>query len=190
VAGGLIEMPALRGRFIPGLAGWAVLGAVPVAGAAIAWWQYRREQRTRFLASLAASALCMLTLLGGWAILTLDECKAPRTLVAEADACQTRRDVAVACLHLEHLPSLNFYCKRDIKHLRTNADMALMLDHPLPVYLFMPAETWNRLEKSAGATLKRVASHRDLYKNRDLVVVTNHGMMLPARFTSHVVDIP
>src|SRR5262249_8909402 len=38
LAGGLLPLPAMRGRALPGLEAWAVLGVLPVLGAAGGWW--------------------------------------------------------------------------------------------------------------------------------------------------------
>ena len=77
---------------------------------------------------------------------------------------------------LEHLPSLNFYTRREVMHQGNEAEALAFLRYPIPVYLFLPAQIWHGLKEAAPAGCRLIGHHPDLYRRDDIVLVTNdHG---------------
>ncbi|MCI0459096.1 MAG: glycosyltransferase family 39 protein [Gemmataceae bacterium] len=172
LAGGAIELPLMRGRYLPGLEVWALLGCVPLLGAGAAWWCVRRQARNGLVATCAVTAVLFLAPLAAWASAALNRHKAPQPLVEQAGALSRDREIRIGGYQLEHLPSLNFYCQRNVTHLTNEQQVREFLSYPLPVYLFLPAPLWERLRPAVGDY--RVAGrHRDLYRACEVVVVTN-----------------
>jgi 4-amino-4-deoxy-L-arabinose transferase-like glycosyltransferase len=172
VAGGTVPVPALAGRTLPGLGNWAWVGLVPVAGAAAAAWYLRHDRRGRLVASLAAAAVLFIGAFAAFPPRAVDAQKAPRPLVAAAGACRPGAEVRVAALDYFQ-PSLVFYCRREVEQLATDRQALDFLRGPLPAYLFCPAAVWDRLSVQVRGPVTLLARHRDLYRNFDVVVVTN-----------------
>ena len=99
--------------------------------------------------------------------------KAPRALVEQAQALQQTEDIRIGSWQLDHLPSLNFYARRDVTSFAQEAEVVSFLRYTLPVYVFMPADEWQRLCPSIEGFGRVVAQHPDMYKHSDIVVVTN-----------------
>lgn len=172
VVGGAIGQPLMRGRCLPGLESWAALGAVPLLGAVVACWFYRREERTALVLGFIVMAVLFVGALAGWGSIALDAFKAPRALVQNADALQPTREIRVGCYQY-YQPSLVFYCQREMHQMKEEDQALEFLKCPLQVYLFVPAAVWDKLAEKAEGTCHLVARHRDLYRNFDVVVVTN-----------------
>jgi hypothetical protein len=172
VAGGVFRVPALHGWRLEGLAVWAVLGALPVLGAGAAWWWFWRQRRDVMVVSIAASSILFTAGLFTWGSVAIDAHKAPRALVQIAQAQQTDRDIRVGCYQY-FLPSLVFYCRREVKHLDTEEQVLEFLRCPLTVYLFVPATLWEKLEAKVCGPHRLVARHRDLYRSCEVVVAMN-----------------
>jgi hypothetical protein len=111
--------------------------------------------------------------LAAWASATFNRFKAPQPLVAASGAFCRDRDIRIGAYRLEHLPSLNFYCQRNVQHHSSEADVEEFLATPLPVYLFVPRPVWDEARTKIRAPCRVVGNHRDLYRNWDVVVVTN-----------------
>jgi 4-amino-4-deoxy-L-arabinose transferase-like glycosyltransferase len=174
LAGGAVEAAFMRGRYVPGLEGWAAAGAVPVLGALAAAWYARRQRRSAAVAALTLTSLLLLAPLAAWGSAALNRHKAPRTLVERAGALRRDRDIRIACYQLEYLPSLNFYCRRNVTHLpEDERAVRTLLQLPYPVYLFTPAESWDALRTRVGGSYRIIARHRDMYRACEVVVVTN-----------------
>ena len=172
IAGGVGELPAMRGRSFQGLAPWAFLGLIPLAAALLCWWFARQRQPTRFILTVAVTAVTLLAPLAAFCSVFFNRYKAPSALVEQAHALDEATDIRIGGWRIDHLPSLNFYVRRDVEHLQDERDIAGFLGYRLPVYLFMPAEDWQRLQSTLpGAHV--VARQYDMYHHADLVVVTN-----------------
>jgi 4-amino-4-deoxy-L-arabinose transferase-like glycosyltransferase len=172
VVGGAFGQTLMRGRCLPGLELWAGLGALPILGAASAWWCLRRETRNGFLISQIVMAVLFVGALTGWGSIALDSFKAPRDLVQTAEVCQPLREIRVGCYQY-YQPSLVFYCQREVHHMKEEEQALQFLRCPLQVYLFVPATLWDGLAEKVEGTCHLVGRHRDLYRNLDVVVVTN-----------------
>jgi 4-amino-4-deoxy-L-arabinose transferase-like glycosyltransferase len=172
VAGGAVDLPFLRGRRLPGLETWAVLGSVFILGAVAAWWCARREYRGGLVASVAAAAVLFAGPLLAWGSITLDGHKAPRSLVRAFQVAQTEPEVRVGCYQYFQ-PSLVFYCRREVTRMMSEKEALEFLQYPLPVYLFLPASVWHELEGKVRGPHRLLGRHDDLYRGCEVVVVTN-----------------
>ncbi len=172
-AGGVWELPVLRGRVFPGLEMWALLGLLPVAGALLAGWCWRLQRRTGLVVTLAVSAVLLLAPLAAYASAVFNRYKAPRPLVEEAGALRRHEEIRIGCWNLEYLPSLHFYVRRDVVHVKDEAEAAAFLRYPVPAYLFIPAEDWARLEAKVQVPYRVLARHREMYRHCEVVVVGN-----------------
>jgi 4-amino-4-deoxy-L-arabinose transferase-like glycosyltransferase len=172
VAGGVVPAPFLRGRLLPGLEAWAVLGALPILGAAGAWWCVRRQNRAGVVVSVAAAAVLFIGTLAAGGSVAVDRHKAPRPLVQAFGEPPTAREIRVACYQYFQ-PSLVFYCRREVERLVDERETLEFLAMPLPVYLFVPAPVWERLQTQVPGPHRLLGRQRDLYRGYDVVVVTN-----------------
>lgn len=172
LAGGVITLPVQKGRFMPGLEIGAVLGAVPIMGAAAGWWWARQGRRDAALGGVVATAVVFIAALAGWGATFLDAFKAPRPLVATAGAQQTDHEVRVGCFDY-YQPSLVFYCRREVNRLTSEKQALDFLRNPLPVYLFVSEAVWAQLEPRVTGSYRLLGRHPDMYRRCDVVVVTN-----------------
>lgn len=173
VLGGALPAEWVPAAPLRGLRPWAAAGLVPVAGAAAAWWCWRRQRRTAVVGAVVATAALFLGILAAFGSAAVESQKAPRGLVWAMRAAQQEADVRVGCYDYFQ-PSLVFYCGREVKHLVNGPDVADFLRSPLQVYVFVPASTWeNNVRFRVGGPYHLLARRRDVYRNCDVVVVTN-----------------
>jgi 4-amino-4-deoxy-L-arabinose transferase-like glycosyltransferase len=159
-------------RRLPGLEAWAVAGLIPVAGALMAAWLMRLGRRAEVILSLTVTSILFVALLAAWGTVQVDAFKAPRSLVTEAGARQTDRDIRIACYRF-YQPSLVFYCRREVRVLENENQVLEFLQTPLPIFLFVSAQEWSALERRIPGHYRRLATHRDLYKGIEVVVISN-----------------
>jgi 4-amino-4-deoxy-L-arabinose transferase-like glycosyltransferase len=172
-AGGVLRLALLRGRFLPGLESWAFLGVLPILGAVGTWWLLHRRQRGGVVAAVAVTAVLFVGALAAFGSLAFNRFKAPRPLVELAHALQRRSEIRIGCFQLEHLPSLNFYCQRNVEHQKNEAEVRAFLRSAYPSYLFLPAPAWQYLEARIDCPHRLLGRHPDLYRGCDVVVVSN-----------------
>jgi 4-amino-4-deoxy-L-arabinose transferase-like glycosyltransferase len=173
IVGGTIELPIMRGRKLSGLEAGTALGLLPILGAAGAWWCWRQRQRAGALASLCVAAVLLIGAVAIWGGAAFNRFKAPRPLVEQAGAFQRTEEIRIGCYQLEYLPSLNFYTQRDVKHHATEQQAVNFLRAPYAVYLFVPAAHWQKLAAKVSTVHRVAGRHRDLYRNCEVLVVTN-----------------
>jgi 4-amino-4-deoxy-L-arabinose transferase-like glycosyltransferase len=176
VAGGALPAAFMRGRYVRGLEVWALAGGVLALGGAAAVWLLRRQQRTGALTAVTLAAVLFLAPLAAWGSAALNRHKAPRPLVEQAGALCRTRDLRIAAFGLEHLPSLNFYCQRNVAHLPSVERVGQLLRARVPVYVFTPAPCWEAFREQLGTACRVVGRHYDLYRACDVVVLTNQGI--------------
>jgi hypothetical protein len=152
---------------------FALLGVVPVVGAVGAICAWRRGRRGLAVSALALAAVCFLGGLAAWGSAVMNRVKAPQPLVEMASALNRREDIRIGAFRLEYLPSLNFYCQRDVDHQPSAAAAAEFLRTTLPVYLFLPAAAWQEVGGMVHTPCRVLGRHADLYRRGDVVVVTN-----------------
>jgi 4-amino-4-deoxy-L-arabinose transferase-like glycosyltransferase len=163
---------ALPGRRLPGLERGAWLGGVFLLGAAGAAWCVRGGRRDGLIRCVAASALVFTGVLACWAVDLVDRFKAPRPLMHALPEDHLRREIRVGAIDYFQ-PSLVFYSQREV-HCPENAVCALELLHtPLPMYLFVNADSWRQLRPFAPPSYRLVARHTDLYNGREILLLTN-----------------
>jgi hypothetical protein len=172
LAGGVFDGPVLRGRRMPGLEVWAAACLIPIAGAISASWLMRLGRRGEVILCLTATSALFVGLLAAGGTVRVDTFKAPRSLVEEAGARQTDRDIRIACYRF-YQPSLVFYCRREVRVLENEEQVLEFLQTPLPIFLFVSAQEWSSLEARIPGHFRRLASHGDLYKGIEVVVITN-----------------
>jgi hypothetical protein len=172
MAGGALPSTFLRERQWPGLEWWACLGGIPLAGAGVTWWYLYRQQRTGVIVSFMASAVAFLAAVAAWGAFALESYKAPRELVHEIPSDLTTREVRIAAYQYFQ-PSLVFYCQRQVQPLKDDEETLEFLTNPLPVYLFVPLAEWERLQMRVLGPVHLLGKRRDLYRNCEVVVVTN-----------------
>ncbi len=172
LAGGLIDAPFLRGRKLPGLDDWAVLGVVPIVGAAAAWWCVRRQQRSQLIAALSLTAILFIGTLAAWGAVAVDRYKAAKVLAGALRAHQTEAEVRIGCYRY-YQPSIVFYAHRLVYRFTEEAEALEFLRYPIPVYLFVPADVWQAWPEQVTGTCRVLGRHMDLYLGREVVLVTN-----------------
>jgi 4-amino-4-deoxy-L-arabinose transferase-like glycosyltransferase len=173
IAGGLGNWPMLRGRVFPGLQWWGLLGLLPIVGAIWGAWCWRRQRRTGVVVCVALSAILLLGPLAAYGSAFFNGAKAPQPLVEQAKALQRHAEIRIGCWNLEYLPSLNFYVRRDVVHLRDEAEVMAFLRYPVPVFLFLSAEDWQRLEAKLPTSYRVVGRHREMSRHCEVLVIAN-----------------
>lgn len=171
IAGGALFSRATHGRAIVGLAPWAALGLIPIAGAALAWLMLHRGRRLGVIGTVVATAVVFLWSLEYGPVHVIDRQKAPKPLVAQSGSCQQDVEVRTASF-CYFQPSLVFYCGREVSELATEQDALDFLRGPFPSYLFCPADVAQAL-LAQMPTLSVLSRQRDFYKGWDVVVLRN-----------------
>ncbi len=182
VAGTLIGSGVWRLRGVkdtfPGLERGAVLALGPVVGALVCWWLWRRGRQAALVCTFTLAGLAFLAPVALWANAFWDDYKAPRALVAESNMRDTERNIVIATWKLEHLPSLNFYSRRDIVRCESPEQILDYLNWDsahwnIDVYVILATEDWEALKYQVTAPYRELAHHYDMFHRVDLVVVSN-----------------
>jgi 4-amino-4-deoxy-L-arabinose transferase-like glycosyltransferase len=171
VAGGVIRLSVLRGRYLPGVQCCAVLGAVWMIGGMTAIWCLRRGRKGGLISAVVVAGLAF-TAAAGWAAVVVDHYKAPRLLARALPPNQMQRDLRVGAYEYFQ-PSFVFYCRREVTRLNDPWQLLKFLSSPLPAYATLPARTWEDLHKSFLRPFREVDRRYDLYEGREIVLVTN-----------------
>jgi 4-amino-4-deoxy-L-arabinose transferase-like glycosyltransferase len=171
IASGLLFPHAIQQRAIQGLAPWAILGAIPMVGAAAAWRWYVTRKPEAVLASITLTAIVFLGVAAAGPIHIVDRQKAPKHLIADAGAFRPTQEIRIASF-CYFQPSLVFYAQREIPELATDRQALDFLCAPLPSYLICPADVARILQAQLPA-VQRLAVRRDFYKGWEVVVLGN-----------------
>lgn len=172
LGGGAVGGDLMRGRHLPGLEFWAVVGIVPIVGAAACWFWLRREQRNHVLGAAGVTAVLWLGLFAAWGTEPIDRHKAPRPLADALAELDHRGDVYIASFGWFQ-PSVVFYCRRQVEEIKTEAEVLEWLRYPAPAYVFLPADQWKRLQPKVTGPHREIARERCLYRGCDVVLVAN-----------------
>jgi 4-amino-4-deoxy-L-arabinose transferase-like glycosyltransferase len=162
----------LKGRQVPGLEYWAWAGLLPVLGACAAWLCVRRGRMSAAVTVVAGSAVLFLGPLAAEGTKTFNDYKAPEALAETIEAQGSEPEIRMASYDYFQ-PSLVFYNRREVRRLQTEQEAREFLRSPLPVYLFVPASTWEELRPRISTPNESIGRHRDMYRNCDVVVITN-----------------
>jgi hypothetical protein len=165
-------VPFMRSQVFPELRIGAIIGALPIAGAILAWWWCRKQRADMALASVAATAVALVGSFAAWGAVVVDSYKAARPLARAYRERLPEPDVRVGCFRY-YQPSIVFYSGREVFRFNEAQEALQFLHYPVPVYLFVPSSTWASLEMTAPRTARVLAQHWDLYQNCDVSVVTN-----------------
>lgn len=165
---GWIQEPLLSGH-----ASWAAVGLVPLVAGALAWLFLRRQQRNAATACFVAGGVLLIGVLFAGLAPELNRVKAVRPLVEQSGAGRRDLDLRIGGWQVGHLASLHFYVQRDITHHPSREAALAFLRYQVPVFLFLPAGEWQQLAAAAPPGSRVLAAHRDMYRNQDIVVVTN-----------------
>lgn len=158
-------------RSVEALTHWAWLGGALLAGAAAASLCLDRLWREGAAWSVTLAGLCFVALVGGGALPALNGLKSAAHLAAALPEDHRRREVRLAVSgYLQ--PSLVFYSRREVTSLAEPLEVAAFLDQPLPAYAFLPTERLPEVQKF-GVPLRVLATRRDLYRGKPVVLVTN-----------------
>ncbi len=173
VVGGTVDV-AMPGNFhVPGLTPWAVLGLFFLVGSGVGWWLVHKNYRHAFVIGLTACTIAFLLPVAAWMVTALNQVKAPQPLIARTGAGVAERDIRLACFHVPHLPSLNFYSRRDVAQFHQPQQVVDFLQNPLAVYLFLPENRWAELQPCLPNSTRVLARHPDMYRGQVVLVITN-----------------
>jgi 4-amino-4-deoxy-L-arabinose transferase-like glycosyltransferase len=167
-------------RTFPGAERVAVLGLVPLACAVALWRALRANDRARFVRAQAVGAVAFTALLAAFGSGPFDARKAAKELVLASGVSSPERDIRVA--HTDWFqPSIVFYARREVVEVFGPEAVAEFLAVPTPGYLFVPANTWARLEPQVKVPVRVAARHYDFYRNKEILVVTNDGAAVASK---------
>jgi hypothetical protein len=102
----------------------------------------------------------------------VDPYKATRALARCLPADHVRREVRLAACGWFQ-PSLVFYSRREVVRVQHPVQALEFLNQPLPVYLFVPEQTWADLCRLLPMQAGIVGRRRDLYTGQVILMVTN-----------------
>jgi 4-amino-4-deoxy-L-arabinose transferase-like glycosyltransferase len=171
IAGGAMLPSLMHGRIISGMAPWALIGLIPIAGGIVGWLALRHDRRPATIAAVSVSAISLLGLIAIGPIHSVEAQKAAKALIAESGACRPNDEVRCASFCFFQ-PSFVFYCRREVPELATEQQALDLLRGPLPAYLICPADVGNVLvSRQTGVGV--LARHRDFFKNWEIVVLGN-----------------
>jgi 4-amino-4-deoxy-L-arabinose transferase-like glycosyltransferase len=174
LAGGLIRMSFMNDHYVEGIEKWAPIGLLLVIGGIAGLRCLKLRNRTGVIVSVTMATILFIAPMAGWGTVTLNRHKVPRPLVETAGALQRDREIRIGCWQLEHLPSLNFYCQRDVIHHQEEEKAIAFLRYPLiQVFLFVPEPLWRNMEAKVHTPYRVAGRHHDMYQGCDVVVVTN-----------------
>jgi hypothetical protein len=123
------------------------------------------------IGTIGAAALVLLAPLAAFGSVLFNRVKAPDPLTVEAGVVRLDEDIRIGAFRMEHLPSLNFYVKRDVEYLPDEIALRSLLRSRLRVYVFVPAEDWRRM--GGGLSARIVGRHYDMFRHCEVLVLTN-----------------
>jgi hypothetical protein len=170
--GGLGGEALLHGRSINGLGRWAFLGIIPVLGAVATAWCISKQRLGHAVSSLVGTAALFTGSLALGPISAIDSLKAPAELASVIRERQTNPEIRIATYQYFQ-PSLVFYCGREVVQFSSEQQVVDLLSGPLPAYMFVPSPVWETLQMKVTQKALVLGTHRDLYRNCDVVLVSN-----------------
>jgi 4-amino-4-deoxy-L-arabinose transferase-like glycosyltransferase len=170
IAAGTIPVPGVQ--ILPALAPYAGLGlCFTIAGVGmLASWQH--QNRGAYLAALVAGTIAFVSLTAAFAVVAVDQSKAPRELVAMSGAMIHDRDVAIASYDYTQ-PSVTFYVQRKVQRLLDPAQIVSFFSKERPAYLFTTIDKWPMIEKLLSGQVSIIAQRYDFYRHQDVIVISN-----------------
>jgi 4-amino-4-deoxy-L-arabinose transferase-like glycosyltransferase len=177
VAAGKVAAMPISFRPIAELGRLAWLGGVMIVGGALAWALAVFRRRHAALLVLGTTVIPFVAGLSGLSLPAFNAEKAPSELTAAAGACRRDRDLRLGTfLYFE--PSLVFYGQREVQYFDDDRRAAVFLACPTPALLALPRTEWAKLSNKVNGRV--VASHWDMYRRCEIVVVSNEPAPAPA----------
>ncbi len=173
LASGLIELPLLKGRSVPGLAPWSLAGLALPAAAILAWRALGKGLRSTAVGLAAVVCVGFVALLAGFGPPVVDQLKLPRAFADDIARHQIEPDIQIGC-HDFYQPGLVYYTQMRIKRFAENREESIDLLHsPLQTFLLVTAAEWERLAPEVDAPCRVISRRRDLGGNKEILLVTN-----------------
>jgi 4-amino-4-deoxy-L-arabinose transferase-like glycosyltransferase len=172
VASGVIPIPALRGRIVPGLLPWAWLGLILALAGGWAWRAWLRHDRDAVLYRVGLGVGGFSLLLAAVLPAVLDTARAPKPLALALRQHQIEREVLLAS-HARYLPSLVFYTGHQLRRSLSDDEAVVLLEAPVQVFLVVGERDWPRLAARVSHGVYVVARHFDFKAGQALLLVTN-----------------
>jgi 4-amino-4-deoxy-L-arabinose transferase-like glycosyltransferase len=160
-------------RSLPAVAPFAWVGVVPVVAAIVLMRLTARGRRDAAAYAFAASAVLLLAPLAAWMSVALNDCKSPAPLARDSGLGRRDVDLRIGTYLAEHIPSLNFYARRDVIPLGDAASFVDFLKLPVPAYVVISEEKLAELRAKNVSLGRETARHYDMYRRQAMVVVTN-----------------
>jgi 4-amino-4-deoxy-L-arabinose transferase-like glycosyltransferase len=175
IAGKVYDFAFLRGRSFPELFPFAWLALMLPMTAIIVWRFYRLGRRTVLVGAATVLFTTFLLPLAVWASAALNAYKPPAAVAEILRHLRPEMEYQLVGFEVKHLPSLNFYLRRDITHIHSFEQLQEHLAYPMPVYVLILDNYWNEFHKSHPTKGRELGRCPDLYRNRAIVVVTNQN---------------
>jgi hypothetical protein len=172
ISSGVLTPGFLRTQVVPELAKWIWVGLVPLAAGLAGYVLLPRGRRDAWLATFAAGALVVLIPLAAWGPLAFETHKTPKPVAAAIAAHAGGSEVRIATFDCFD-PSLVFYSRHCINRLRSPEEVQFFLGRPMQVYLVLPAKSWQELSGEVADSCQVIRKYRDVYRNRDVLLVSN-----------------
>ena len=166
-------IPSSSPLTVPVLRYWAAIGLVPIIAAGLCWYALFNNRRHQFVAVLSCCALLFLGPILVWSLEIINRKKAPAGLVAQSGADRTDQDMRIVMHKMNDLPSLNFYSKRSTINYPQEARVKEIFQQSVPVYLFVPEPHWKELQPHMPGPYQLVASHPDMFRGWNILVIRN-----------------
>lgn len=176
VVGGVVPMQGIKLPVMTEVLPWAGVGIGPCLAALVGSWYLWHGKRNEVALTVAFSAIAFLGPIAAGAGALFNPYKATQPLVELAGAGRTDRHIRLAQFGASHLPSLNFYCQREIDIIGS-ADTAIeYLSFREESVMFMPRKVWEeQVAPFAPPSAGVVAECFDLYRGGKVVAVSNRS---------------
>ncbi len=172
VAAGVGASSVMGDRFLPDLMPFAIVGLVPLVAAGVLVFAMRTNRRPLFVRTLLLAAALLVAPLAAYATAALNGVKACASL-GQTPAGRVEIDQRIVAYEMGHLPSLNFYLRRDIAHVFSLDDVAVQLKAPLPTFALMPERCVEEFQWTHPGLACEVSRHTDMYRGAKLVLLAN-----------------
>ncbi len=166
VAGVLIAMFILLPNELP----LALLGAIPILTAAVAYQSAQRQQRERAVLTLAGGAAMLCVAMMGWAPVQLAQYQDSPFFANKAHAATTFGETEIASFDVFE-PSLVFYHGRKVHRPKRPEDVVkFFAEHP-EGFVLTRSDKLDRLPEELSDGLIEVARQRRFLRRHDLVLL-------------------
>ncbi len=173
VAAGWGDFAFLKGHRFPYLWPYLWLAVAPALAGIVGWLLYFGDRRKGVLWCMTLGAVAFVAPIFALANAALNEGKPPEPLAQLLSHLPADREYVLVGYGVEHLPSLNFYVRRDMIHVRTDKELIDLLARPMPVYAFVAEHRWKAFRAAHPDAAREFGEHFDLYKRRRVILTSN-----------------